>query len=72
MPRLQRLDPVRNMARFYLIGTQADLFGGVSVLRESGRIGRAGRVKADAHPDTPGAELAAEQITARKRRRGYR
>ena len=39
MTRLRRLDPARNMARFYLVDTHADLFGGVSVLREWDRIG---------------------------------
>lgn len=69
--RLQRRDPARRMARFYLIDTQADLFGGVGVLREWGRIGRAGRVRTDAHADGTAAEQAADQITRRKRRRGY-
>ena len=72
MTLIHRRDPARNMARFYLIDTHADLFGGVAVLREWGRIGRAGRIKADGHPDAPAAKLAAERITARKRRRGYR
>ena len=59
------------MARFYVVGTHGDLFGGVSLPREWGRIGRAGRVKTEAHPDAGAADLAVERITARKQRRGY-
>ena len=50
MSLIHRRDPARNMARFYLIGNHADLFGGVHVLREWGRIGRAGRVKVEGPP----------------------
>ena len=71
MTRLRRLDPARNMARFYLVDTHPDLFGGVGVLREWGRIGRAGRVKLEAHPDAPAAALAAKKLTTSKLRRGY-
>lgn len=71
MTLLHRREPAKNMARFYLIGIHADLFGGVAVLREWGRIGRAGRLKTEAHPDEPTADRAAERITARKRCRGY-
>jgi predicted DNA-binding WGR domain protein len=60
------------MARFYLVDTHPDLFGGVAVLREWGRIGRAGRLKMETLPDVPAANLAAERITTRKLRRGYR
>lgn len=72
MTRLQRRDPARRMARFYLIGTHDDLFGGVAVLREWGRIGKQGRVKNDTHADAPAAEQAAAKLAKRKRGRGYR
>ena len=72
MTRLQRLDPARNISRFYLVDTHADLFGGVAVLREWGRVCRAGRVKTESHPDAPAAEREAERISTRKRRPGYR
>ena len=71
MTRLQRCDLAKRMARFYLIETHPDLFGGVAVLREWGRIGRAGRVKLDPHADAASAEQAAAKLALRKRRRGY-
>lgn len=39
---LRRVDPSRNMARFYRLDVQPDLFGGCSFVREWGRIGRGG------------------------------
>jgi predicted DNA-binding WGR domain protein len=41
---LRRLDPDRNMARFYTMSVQPNLFGEWSFLREWGRIGSAGRL----------------------------
>jgi predicted DNA-binding WGR domain protein len=72
MTTIHRVDPARNMARFYIIGLQADLLGGWSVVREWGRIGRAGRVKIDAHVDLADAEAAAQVLETGKRRKGYR
>ena len=67
MSSIYRRDPARNMARFYLIDTCADLFGGVSLLREWGRIGRAGPLRMDTHADA----RAAEKLATRKRQRGH-
>jgi predicted DNA-binding WGR domain protein len=39
---LYRIDPARNMRRFYALDVQPDLFGGFAVVKEWGRIGRAG------------------------------
>jgi WGR domain len=36
---LARIDPSRNMCRFYRLDVQPDLFGGFSVVKEWGRIG---------------------------------
>jgi len=36
---LRRLDPVRNMFRFYVLAIEPDLFGGFRLLRQWGRIG---------------------------------
>lgn len=71
MTKICRIDPTRNMARFYVIGLQADLLGGWSVIREWGRIGGIGRVKIDTHAELADAEAAAQRLEARKRRRGY-
>ncbi len=70
--KINRRDPERRMARFYLMRVQGSLFGGWSLIREWGRIGSPGRVRADAHADLDAAEAAAERITAAKRRKGYR
>ena len=69
---LQRIDPVRNMARFYSMDVERDLFGRVVLVRRWGRIGTAGRTRMDEHPDEGRAITALLQIEFVKRRRGYR
>ncbi|MFL5251964.1 MAG: WGR domain-containing protein [Rhodopila sp.] len=71
MTTIRRIDPVRRMARFYALSVQPDLLAGWSVLREWGRIGRAGRARIDAHADLADAEAAAQLLEIRKRRQGY-
>ena len=41
---LHPIDPEKNKWRFYHLDVQPDLFGGWSLVREWGRIGRAGKV----------------------------
>ena len=53
---LRRIDAAQNMARFYLLDVQPDLFGGWSLIREWGRIGRAG-ASAPRPPALPGRRL---------------
>lgn len=68
---LHRIDPTRNMRRFYRLDVQPDLFGGVLLMKEWGRIGGRGRIMAEPY-DTESPALAALQRQAeRKRRRGY-
>lgn len=40
---LRRIGPARNMRRFYRFDVQPDLFGGVLLVKEWGRIGARGR-----------------------------
>jgi predicted DNA-binding WGR domain protein len=40
---LRRIDPARNMARFYALSIQPTLFGGASLVRNWGRIGTNGQ-----------------------------
>ena len=40
--QMRRIDPARNMRRFYRLSIQPDLFGGASLVREWGRIGARG------------------------------
>jgi uncharacterized protein (DUF4415 family) len=49
--RLRRVDPARNMCRFYRLDVQSDLFGGVLLVKEWGRIGAQGRTAARADAD---------------------
>jgi hypothetical protein len=42
---LYRIDPTRNMARFYRLSSVPSLFGDICVVREWGRISRPGRMR---------------------------
>ena len=42
MVYLTKIDAARNMARFYSLDLQPDLFGGWALVRRWGRIGRRG------------------------------
>jgi len=69
---LHRIDPARNMARFYRISSTPSLFGDICIVREWGRIGKRGRTRIDLYAqeiEAAAARLALEQL---KRRRGYR
>lgn len=55
---LTRRDPVRNLSRFYRMLIVPDLFGQWVLLREWGRIGAGGQVRANVFP-SPGAALLA-------------
>ncbi|WHA43872.1 WGR domain-containing protein [Agrobacterium larrymoorei] len=68
---LRRIDAAQNMKRFYILGIQPTLFGGVSLLRNWGRIGTSGQTKIDTYDDNDGAHAALERLAAIKRRRGY-
>lgn len=68
---LRRIDPDRNMARFYRLDIQPDLFGGWSFIREWGRIGRPGQVRSTPHPSPAEALAALQRQRQAKERRGY-
>jgi predicted DNA-binding WGR domain protein len=69
--RLERIDPARNMRRFYALDIEADLFGGVLLMKQFGRIGVHGRVMAEHYDDETLAFAALQKQAERKRRRGY-
>lgn len=69
--RLQCIDPVRNKRRFYVMAVQPTLFGEWELMREWGRIGRAGRVRHDVYPDPGRALDALSALAKQKTRRGY-
>ena len=69
---LTRIDGHRKMARFYKLDVQLSLFGEWSLVREWGRIGRAGTVSVEMHPTRGNADMALITKWAEKRKRGYK
>lgn len=68
---LRRSDPCRNMARFYELDLQPTLFGECSLVRCWGRIGTAGRRRAETFVTPAQAQAALQLWARRKRRRDY-
>ncbi|WP_163263864.1 WGR domain-containing protein [Chelativorans alearense] len=69
---LKRIDPARNMARFYALSVEPTLFGAVALRRNWGRIGTWGRERLDLHADEEAAGKALARVLAQKLKRGYR
>ncbi|MEM7671288.1 MAG: WGR domain-containing protein [Pseudomonadota bacterium] len=69
--RLTRIDPTQNMRRFYRLALQPDLFGGCTLIREWGRIGRSGQIKQQVFASEGQAVDALMAMRRRKARRGY-
>jgi predicted DNA-binding WGR domain protein len=69
---LKRIDPTANMRRFYRMSLQPDLFGGVDLVREWGRIGCAGRYLVEQHRSEDEAIASMHARETAKRKRGYR
>lgn len=72
MIHLVRIDPVRNMARFYRLSVEPDLFGEVALSTEWGRIGHSGTCRNTLYPSLEAAVLALDAKARAKERRGYR
>ena len=69
---LLRIDPSRNMARFYELALEDGLFGEVLITRRWGRLGTHGRSKTQfANSEIEGLEILLALLRA-KRCRGYR
>lgn len=71
MIHLTRTDDTKNMARFYCVSVQCDLFGAVSLVKEWGRIGTGGTLRHETFTDAAEADSAAAKIIAAKIRKGY-
>ncbi len=69
---LRRVEPEQNLARFYALLIERDLFGRIILMRHWGRIGTRGRERADEHASEVEAAEAMAKLAAAKRRRGYR
>lgn len=68
---LIRIDRARNTYRFYRLALWPDLFGGIALVREWGRMGSPGRIRLDLHADEAAARRALERLLRAKCRRGY-
>ena len=55
---LIRIDPARNVPRFYRLDVQPDLFGGFAVVKEWGRIGARGPMVGDRDDQRVAFEMA--------------
>ena len=69
--RLWHIDPGKNMARFYRLAVERDLFGMWCFIREWGRIGRGGQMCMTAYPTPVEAHAALRKQRRAKERRGY-
>lgn len=69
---LRRIDPARNMRRFYCLTVQPTLFGGASLIRDWGRIGTRGQTMMETFDCPADATNALVRIERTKKRRGYR
>jgi predicted DNA-binding WGR domain protein len=68
---LRRIEPAKNMARFYALEVEQDLFGRPVLVRHWGRIGSAGKIRLDEHTGEGEAWSALQKLQAAKRRKGY-
>jgi predicted DNA-binding WGR domain protein len=68
---LERRDPTRNMARYYVLSLEPSLFGDTALVRQWGRLGHSGRQRIDLFRQRAHAVETLEAWFARKTRRGY-
>ncbi len=68
---LERVDPEKNVFRYYVLSVEPTLFDEVSLVREWGRVGQRGRRIVQLCPDEPAAKVDLETWLTRKRLRGY-
>lgn len=68
---LHRIDPVKNMARYYVLSVELTLFGSSALVREWGRIGSQGQRRSEFFEQSTGASVALDTWLQRKCRRGY-
>lgn len=70
--RLERIDPARNMARYYTLAVEVTLFEDWSCTRAFGRIGaRGGRIMLGLFDSRAAAEAELVAVLRRKQARGY-
>lgn len=69
---VERIDPSKNMARYYALSIEPTLFGETSLIRSWGRIGRRGQRMVHVFKSEPEAVDLFLEILRIKRGRGYR
>lgn len=69
---IERTDEARNMARFYAMTIEPNLFGEICLTRRWGRIGAQGRTKTQHFAREQDAVTTFLDLLRRKRSRGYR
>jgi len=68
---LERHDTARNMARFYCLTVERNLFGGWSLVCDWGRIGRTRQTRIALYDTLQSAQEAYARKLREKQRRGY-
>lgn len=69
---LERVDPDRNMHRYYVLALEPTLFGDTALRREWGRLGgKGGQTRLDLHEEPHEAREALQAWLQRKLKRGY-
>jgi predicted DNA-binding WGR domain protein len=70
--RLERIEPERNMSRYYTLAVELTLFDDWSCTRQFGRIGaQGGRIMLGLFEDRAAAEAELIALLHRKQARGY-
>ncbi len=69
---LRRVDPARNMARYYGLSIRRNLFGEWELVRAWGRIGRRGQARSAVYATELAAAAALDRQQRVKEQRGYR
>lgn len=68
---VERTDVTKNMARFYAISIQPNLFGEACLMRRWGRIGTAGQTMSHHFETEREAVTLFLEVLRQKKRRGY-
>ncbi|NEK34397.1 WGR domain-containing protein [Rhizobium leguminosarum] len=68
---IERREPDKNLARFYALSIEPNLFGGTSLVRSWGRIGSRGQQKIHVFDSEAKAVDLLLTLLRRKRSRGY-
>jgi len=69
---LVRIEPEAGRFRFYRLALQPDLFGGIAVVREWGRLGQPGTVRVRTLATEDEATTTLAHALVHRHRRGYR